>query len=132
MRTAPLLIALLLFASLPACKGGKSGPDCKAAANAYAALLVQQVDRDHAGNEDRRARALSIVPVLKQEMSTQCEKAKWSAETRRCIVEAKMQEDLQRCMPNVPLEGGPAEPPGAPPPGAPPPDEPPPDEPSEP
>ena len=110
MRTSSLLLLLAGAIGLSGCGRGDRAPDCKAAANAYAALLAEQIDLDHAGDEARKAAALSLIPSLKQEMTSACEKATWSEESRRCIVAAKGMPDLERCMPNVPLEGGSPEP----------------------
>ena len=113
MRTSSLLLLIAGALGLSGCGRGDRAPDCKAAANAYASLLAKQVDLDHAGDEARKAEALSLIPSLKQEMTNACEKATWSEESRRCIVAAKGMPDLERCMPNVPLEGGSAQPPPA-------------------
>ena len=106
-------LVVLVLAALAGCKKGNEAPDCKAAANRYASLVKQQVDRDNAGDESKKAQALSLIPSLKEEMVQACKKDKWTDEIRRCIAEAKDAPDLPRCMPNVPLGGTPEAPPAA-------------------
>ena len=111
--TRPLVVLLILALSgAIACKKKSDAPDCKAAASTYAALVKEQIDRDTASGPDgesRRAQALSLIPSLKEEMATACEKNKWSEGTRTCIRNAKAAADLPHCMPKKAESAAPAD-----------------------
>lgn len=100
MRSLVVLGIVGVLWALPACKGGKKDPDCKAAAKNYAHLLIEQIERDNPSEGERRAKAMSLVPSLKDQMIQSCEDAKWDKVVRRCLAEAKRQEDMRRCMPS--------------------------------
>src|SRR5690606_4671748 len=101
MRLRRWWIALAVAAcAAAACKGGDRAPDCKAAPGAYAGLVKRQVEIDQASDPKTKARALSLIPQLKDEMARTCQEASWSDETRRCITGAKSLPDLERCTPN--------------------------------
>jgi len=104
MRPLLVLLLALPFGATTACKKKSDAPDCKAAASTYAALVKEQIDRDHEGSKDetRKAQALSLIPSLKEEMAKACEKNGWSEGTRACIKNAKAATDLPHCMPKKP------------------------------
>ncbi len=92
------------------CKGEDSGPGCKAVGAAYATLQRQEIEKPAgaasaaAASETARQeaakqkqQALSLIPLVKEAIVAECEQKKWTAETRRCAVDARTPDDLERC-----------------------------------
>lgn len=118
-RAIPLALALAapaLALGGAGCKRGKA-PDCKAVGAAYATLQQQEIEKPFSSppapgappaTAEQKEQALSLIPLLKETMVKECEEKKWSGETRRCVVEAKTPDDLERCRTRKEDEAAPA------------------------
>lgn len=111
------VFAVALPAALAAagCGGRGEGPDCKAAAAAYASLLQGELEKSYtaatasgapeAAMADKK-KALSLIPLAKESIAKECTEKKWDREARRCITEARTADDLERCQVRTPAELG--------------------------
>jgi hypothetical protein len=111
------IVAITLSAALAAigCRGGGEGPDCKAAAAAYASLLQDELEKSYtaanaagapeAASADKK-KALSLIPLAKESIAKECTEKKWDREARRCIADARTADDLERCQVRKPTELG--------------------------
>jgi hypothetical protein len=132
-RAFAIAIAALVLGGLWGCKGGDQGPDCKAVGAATATLLRQEIEKAArtsaaAGSSaaaKQKQEALSVIPQVKEATVKECQDKKWNEVTRRCVVDARTPDDLERCSPRAEqpaaqgAEGAPAKQP-APEPAAPP------------
>jgi hypothetical protein len=104
-RAFSLALAALALGALSGCKGGDQGPDCKAVGAAYATLQRQEIEKAAKGSAaaassaavKQKEEALSLLPLLKEAMVKECQEKKWNEVTRRCVVDARTPEDLERC-----------------------------------
>ncbi|HYU15894.1 MAG TPA: hypothetical protein VEL05_07480 [Candidatus Acidoferrum sp.] len=116
MRPRITTFALALTITLAAgCRGGDKPPDCQAVGAAYATLQQKEIEKPYAGSasagapgrgDDEKAKALSLLPVLKEAMVKECEEKKWTSEMRRCVALATTMDELERCQTRAEEEAG--------------------------
>jgi hypothetical protein len=103
---APAALAAALAPGSAGCSGGDKAPDCKAVGAAYASLQQREIEKPYpaapppgapAATAEQKEQALSLIPLLKEAMVKECEDKKWGGQTRRCVVEARTPDDLERC-----------------------------------
>lgn len=91
-------IALLIALALAAACGNKSN-DCSAVADKAISLIRADLGHEKSGEE--RQRRESMLPALKEELSSHCESEKWSPRVRECILVAKTTAELEKCDPDA-------------------------------
>jgi hypothetical protein len=102
-RALSVALATLVLGGLCGCKGGDQGPDCKAVGAAYATLQRQEIEKAaktsaaSSAAVKQKEEALSLLPLLKEAMVKECQDKKWNEVTRRCVVDARTPDDLERC-----------------------------------
>jgi hypothetical protein len=108
-----LAVVMPVALGLAGCGGRRESPDCRAVGAAYATLLQRELDKPtsaapaagapEAAAEDRE-KALSLIPLTKETIVTECTDKNWAGEVRRCVVAAKTVDDLERCHVRKPPE----------------------------